>query len=240
MLRRLAIVAAMCCIQTAHADAVDDRLHAMSIKQLRWLLRDLGALDELPKGVALEKSDVIALAAPILREEEQKKRDALNSQRIWLALKVAGMLLVALIFGEPILAATQSARHAFVDGVEEKKHLARYAVECGSLFSAILVLITGVIDLLLCWVRLSVIISWVAPRNSSIRNFTIPIPSLGVDPAMAMGETKHPGVAQQTGPFTACALRRAQWHRQSRSLRGRQTKGPAEGRERTHASLSTE
>merc|ERR1719364_341854 len=142
MLRRLAIVAAMCCMHTAHSDAVDDRLHAMSIKQLRWLLRDLGALDELPKGVALEKSDVIALAAPILREEEKKKRDELNSQRIWLALKVAGMLLVALVFGEPILAATQSARHA---------------VECGSLFSAILVLITGVIDLLLCWVRLLVI-----------------------------------------------------------------------------------
>ena len=189
MLRRLALIAAMCCMRTAQSDAVDDRLHAMSIKQLRWLLRDLGALDELPKGVALEKSDVIALAAPILRAEEQKKREEINSQRIWLALKVAGMLLVALVFGEPILAATQSARHAFVDGVEEKKHLARYAVECGSLFSAILVLITGVIDLLLCWVRLSVIISWVAPRNSSIRNFTIPIPSLGVDPAMAMGAT---------------------------------------------------
>ena len=139
-------------------------------------MRDLGALDELPKGVALEKSDVIALAAPILRAEEQKKRDALNSQRIWLALKVAGMLLVALVFGEPILAATQSARHAFVDGVEEKKHLARYAVECGSLFSAILVLITGVIDLLLCWVRLSVIISWVAPRNSSITKLHDPDP----------------------------------------------------------------
>ena len=189
MLRRLAIIAAMCCMQTAQSDAVDDRLHAMSIKQLRWLLRDLGALDELPKGVALEKSDVIALAAPILRAEEQKKREEINSQRIWLTLKIAGMLLVALVFGEPILAATQSARHAFVDGVEEKKHLARYAVECGSLFSAILVLVTGVIDLLLCWVRLSVIISWVAPRNSSIRNFTIPIPSLGVDPAMAMGAT---------------------------------------------------
>ena len=189
MLRRLFTIAAMCCMHTAQSDAVDDRLHAMSIKQLRWLLRDLGALDELPKGVALEKSDVIALAAPILRAEEQKKREEINSQRIWLALKVARMLLVALVFGEPILAATQSARHAFVDGVEEKKHLARYAVECGSLFSAILVLITGVIDLLLCWVRLSVIISWVAPRNSSIRNFTIPIPSLGVDPAMAMGAT---------------------------------------------------
>ena len=108
MLRRLAVIAAMCCMHTAQSDAVDDRLHAMSIKQLRWLLRDLGALDELPKGVALEKSDVIALAAPILREEEKKKRDALNSQRIWLALKVAGMLLVALVFGEPILAATQS------------------------------------------------------------------------------------------------------------------------------------
>ena len=66
MLRRLAIVAAMCCIQTAHSDAVDDRLHAMSIKQLRWLLRDLGALDELPKGVALEKSDVIALALSLI------------------------------------------------------------------------------------------------------------------------------------------------------------------------------
>ena len=150
MLRRLTAIAAMCCMPTAQSDAVDDRLHAMSIKQLRWLLRDLGALDELPKGVALEKSDVIALAAPILRAEEQKKREEINSQRIWLALKVAGMLLVALVFGEPILAATQSARHAFVDGVEEKKHLARYAVECGSLFSAILVLVTGVIDLLLC------------------------------------------------------------------------------------------
>ena len=44
MLRRLAIVAAICCIQTAQSDAVDDRLHAMSIKQLRWLLRDLGAV----------------------------------------------------------------------------------------------------------------------------------------------------------------------------------------------------
>ena len=108
-MRRLAIAAMACCLGSANADAVDDRLHAMSIKQLRWLLRDLGALDELPKGVALEKSDVIALAAPILREEEKKKRDALNSQRIWLALKIAGMLLVALVFGEPILAALDSA-----------------------------------------------------------------------------------------------------------------------------------
>ena len=118
MLRRLAVIAAMCCIQTAHSDAVDDRLHAMSIKQLRWLLRDLGALDELPKGVALEKGDVIALAAPILREEEKKKRDALNSQRIC-SFESRGMLSSPSL-GEPILAATQR-RHA-VDGVEEKKH----------------------------------------------------------------------------------------------------------------------
>ena len=36
------------------------------------------ALDELPKGVALEKSDVIELAAPILRAEEQKKREEIT------------------------------------------------------------------------------------------------------------------------------------------------------------------
>ena len=106
MLRRLAIIAAMCCMQTAHSDAVDDRLHAMSIKQLRWLLRDLGALDELPKGVALEKRRH-RLRRTNITGRRTEKRDALNSQRIWLALKVAGMLLVALVFGEPILAATQ-------------------------------------------------------------------------------------------------------------------------------------
>ncbi len=79
MLRRLALIAAMCCMRTAQSDAIDDRLHAMSIKQLRWLLRDLGALDELPKGVALEKSDVIALAAPIY--ERRNRKSAKKSTR---------------------------------------------------------------------------------------------------------------------------------------------------------------
>ena len=189
MFRRLAAIAAICCMHTVRADAIDDRLHAMSIKQLRWLLRDLGALDELPKGVALEKGDVVALAAPILREEERKKQEGIISQRLWTALKAAAVLLVAFVFGEPLLAASQAARHALADGFAEKQHLARYALECGSLLSAALVLVTGLIDLLLCWIRVSVIISWVAPRNSRIRRFTVPIPSMGVDPAMAMGAT---------------------------------------------------
>ena len=150
MLRRLAIIAAMCCLQTAHSDAVAIGYMRCPSSSCRWLLRDLGALDELPKGVALEKSDVIALAAPILRAEEQKKREEINSQRIWLALRVAGMLLVALVFGEPISPATQSARHALWMASRRRNTWQGTPSRCGSLFSAILVLITGVIDLLLC------------------------------------------------------------------------------------------
>ena len=48
-------------------------------------------------------------------------------------------------------------------------------------------MITGIIDLATYYLRLSVLISWVAPRGSMVRRLLIPLPSLSVDPAMAMG-----------------------------------------------------
>ena len=72
--RALSIVVLVACAAGARADAVDDRLAAMSIKELRHLARNLGAADEMPRGV-VEKGEVVAALAPILRYEEARRRE---------------------------------------------------------------------------------------------------------------------------------------------------------------------
>eukprot|EP00629_Pelagomonadales_sp_RCC1024_P008911 CAMPEP_0119293472 /NCGR_PEP_ID=MMETSP1329-20130426/46160_1 /TAXON_ID=114041 /ORGANISM="Genus nov. species nov., Strain RCC1024" /LENGTH=219 /DNA_ID=CAMNT_0007294343 /DNA_START=184 /DNA_END=840 /DNA_ORIENTATION=+ len=173
---------------TVAGDAVEDRLNAMTIKQLRWLLRDLGALDELPRG-PVEKAEVIALAAPIVREEEKRKRAKRNSAWGWSAAYYGGLAAVVFFFWEPIAMATVAWRHQFVDEASQLWSLADYAARAGSPSAAILVFLTGCIDLATYYLRLSVLISWVAPRNSMIRKLLVPLPTLAVDPAMAMGTT---------------------------------------------------
>ena len=80
MLRRLAIVAAIC-VQTAQSDAVDDRLHAMSIKQLRWLLRDLGALAEQLLTAPLTDADPNDPESESLHEMLGTLREAYTARR---------------------------------------------------------------------------------------------------------------------------------------------------------------
>ncbi|KAH8069112.1 hypothetical protein JL720_12016 [Aureococcus anophagefferens] len=114
----------------------------MSIKELRHLARNLGAADEMPRGV-VEKGEV------------------------------------------PLLVATSSGRAAFAAEYAERVNLAEYAWRAGSprrrsSFSRFVRAATY-------YLRLSVLVSWVAPANSWLRRFISPLPSLAVDPAMAMG-----------------------------------------------------
>ena len=50
-----------------------------------------------------------------------------------------------------------------------------------------LVFATGLLDLAVYYLRLSVLVSWIAPRDSRFRNWISPLPSIAVDPAMAVG-----------------------------------------------------
>ena len=167
-------------------DAVDDRLHAMSIKELRHLARNLGAADEMPRGV-VEKREVIAALAPIVRHEERRERD-----KRWGAIAknccYYGVVLVALyLFSEPLLVATSSGRAAFAAEYAARVSLAEYAFRAGSPKAAFLVLVTGAVDLATYYLRVSVLVSWVAPAGSRLRRLVSPLPSIGVDPAMVMG-----------------------------------------------------
>ncbi|KAH8053444.1 hypothetical protein JL722_9679 [Aureococcus anophagefferens] len=140
----------------------------MSIKELRHLARNLGAADEMPRGV-VEKGEVVAALAPILRYEEARRRE--KDRRGWF----------------PLLVATSSGRAAFAAEYAERVNLAEYAWRAGSPRAAALVVLTGLCDAATYYLRLSVLVSWVAPANSWLRRFISPLPSLAVDPAMAMG-----------------------------------------------------
>ena len=70
-------------------------------------------------------------------------------------------------------------------------------------------MITGIIDLATYYLRLSVLISWVAPRGSMVRRLLIPLPSLSVDPAMAMGGRLRVCSSPYDCPRRASRARRA-------------------------------
>ena len=174
------------CAAGASADAVDDRLAAMSIKELRHLARNLGAADEMPRGV-VEKGEVVAALAPILRYEEARRRE--KDRRGWFsfALKYGTIAAAVCLFSQPLLVATSSGRAAFAAEYAERVNLAEYAWRAGSPRAAALVVLTGLCDAATYYLRLSVLVSWVAPANSWLRRFISPLPSLAVDPAMVMG-----------------------------------------------------
>ena len=184
--RALSIVVLVACAAGASADAVDDRLAAMSIKELRHLARNLGAADEMPRGV-VEKGEVVAALAPILRYEEARRRE--KDRRGWFsfALKYGAIAAAVCLFSQPLLVATSSGRAAFAAEYAERVNLAEYAWRAGSPRAAALVVLTGLCDAATYYLRLSVLVSWVAPANSWLRRFISPLPSLAVDPAMAMG-----------------------------------------------------
>ncbi|KAH8065118.1 hypothetical protein JL722_2023 [Aureococcus anophagefferens] len=155
----------------------------MSIKELRHLARNLGAADEMPRGV-VEKGEVVAALAPILRYEEARRRE--KDRRGWFsfALKYGLIAAAVCLFSQPLLVATSSGRAAFAAEYAERVNLAEYAWRAGSPRGARRS--HGFVRRA-TYLRLSVLVSWVAPANSWLRRFISPLPSLAVDPAMAMG-----------------------------------------------------
>ena len=116
------------------ADAVDDRLKGMSIKELRHLARNLGAADEMPRGV-VEKSEVIAALAPIVRFEENRARDRRWREYAMNCLYYGGVLVAIWAFSEPLKAATSDGRAAFWHEFAQRRDLAEYAFRAGSVSS---------------------------------------------------------------------------------------------------------
>ena len=65
-------------------------------------------------------------------------------------------------------------------------------------------LLTGALDFATQWIRLSVILGWITPRTAAIRKLFFPLPSLPVDPAMAIGATS--GYAINVAPMVLTYL----------------------------------
>ncbi|KAH8066939.1 hypothetical protein JL721_7932 [Aureococcus anophagefferens] len=119
----------------------------MSIKELRHLARNLGAADEMPRGV-VEKGEVVAALAPILRYEEARRRE--KDRRGWFsfALKYGLIAAAVCLFSQPLLVATSSGRAAFAAEYAERVNLAEYAWRAGALAA----LVVNLAPMLAIWV----------------------------------------------------------------------------------------
>ena len=134
-----------------------------------------------------EKREDDATQQEAAAKEEARRRE--KDRRGWFsfALKYGTIAAAVCLFSQPLLVATSSGRAAFAAEYAERVNLAEYAWRAGSPRAAALVVLTGLCDAATYYLRLSVLVSWVAPANSWLRRFISPLPSLAVDLAMAMG-----------------------------------------------------
>lgn len=185
---------------TAAADSVTDRLSKMTIKELRHLARNLGADDELPR-MPIEKMEVVRALAPAVRDAEARERSKAYGWWLWNGLYYGGVAAVLWVFAAPLLMATAEGRGAFRREFEERRALAEYAYRKGSWDAAALVAATGLIDFATWYLRVSVLVSWITPRDSFLRRYLNPLPSIGIDPAAAVGQSS--GFSVNVAPMLA-------------------------------------
>lgn len=153
----------------------------------RRLARSHGyGADELAR--MLDKKDLIAALSKEETKLRTKYRKKQQRKLFWRGIVVAIMCVVAIV-GWPLWVQLSEVTavnwQVFYD---RKKHEISQCIEFRSGKGAIGVLLLTILDGLRFWLSATVLMSWVLPNDSPLRQYMFPIPSLPIRPGQFMGD----------------------------------------------------
>ena len=147
-------------LHTAQSDAVDDRLHAMSIKQLRWLGEISARSTSCPfRASSWRRAPRHRTCRPRVCEQKSRRSAKQSSQRqFWAYFEQSpgyGTPRGVHVLGRAHISGDTKRKARIRRLRRGEKTLGNMQISsAGRSSRRLLVLVTGVIDLLLCWVRL--------------------------------------------------------------------------------------
>lgn len=167
------------------SDAEISDLRVRDLK--RRLARSHGyGADELAR--MLDKKDLMAALSKEETKLRTKYRKKQQRKLFWRGLVVAIMCVVAIV-GWPLWVQLSEVTavnwQVFYD---RKKHEINQCLEFRSGKGAVGVLLLTILDGLRFWLSATVLLSWVLPSESPLRQYMFPIPSLPIRPGQFMGD----------------------------------------------------
>jgi len=165
----------------------DAEISDLRVHLKRRLARSHGyGADELAR--MLDKKDLIAALSKEETKLRTKYRKKQQRKLFWRGIVVAIMCVVAIV-GWPLWVQLSEVTavnwQVFYD---RKKHEINQCMEFRSGKGAIGVLLLTILDGLRFWLSATVLLSWVLPSESPLRQYMFPIPSLPIRPGQFMGD----------------------------------------------------